>query len=108
MNRVRGLDRQPRHRPVHGPHPLEERRRLHRVDLLKSTPGGFEQVGTLAQSVPVRPPGGTATKFAFSYTVTQTDQSIGKVTFKAAATLLDHRDALPGDNELNSPPVKIT
>jgi PKD repeat protein len=79
-----------------------------RVDLYKSAPGGFQQVGSLTQSVPVRPPGGTSTRFAFSYTITQADGTTGKVTFKAVATLLDHRDALPADNELNSTPVRIT
>jgi PKD repeat protein len=78
------------------------------VDLLKSTPGGFQQVGSLTQSVPVRPPGGNSTRFAFTNTITQADGTAGKVSFKAVATLLDHRDALPGDNELSSPPVKIT
>jgi len=78
------------------------------VDLLKSVPGGFQQVGSLTLSVPVRPPGGTSTRFAFSYTVAQADGTTGKVTFKAVATLIDHRDALPADNELSSTPVKIT
>jgi hypothetical protein len=35
-------------------------------------------------------------------------QCLGKVSFKAVATIIDHRDALPGDNEMISPPVKIT
>jgi len=65
-------------------------------------------VGSLTLSVPVRPPGGTSTRFAFSYTVVQADGTAGKVTFKAVATLLDHRDALPADNELSSTPVRIT
>jgi PKD repeat protein len=78
------------------------------VDLFKSVPGGFQQVFSLTQSVPVRPPGGTSTRFAFSYTVTQSDGTIGKVTFKAVATIVDHRDPLPADNELSSTPVKIT
>jgi PKD repeat protein len=76
------------------------------VDLY-SIPGGFQQVGSITQPVPVRPPGGTATRFAFSYTITQTDGTVGKVTFKAVATIVDHRDALPGDNELSSTPVRI-
>jgi hypothetical protein len=79
-----------------------------RVDLLVSIPGGFNQVGTLTQLVPVRPPGGTSTRFPFSYTITPADVTIGKATFKAIATIVDHRDALPADNELLSPPVKIS
>jgi hypothetical protein len=39
--------------------------------------------------------------------VTQADGSLGKVTFKAVATIIDHRGALPGDNELSSTPVRI-
>jgi chitodextrinase len=77
------------------------------VALFKSIPGGFQQIDSLTQSVPVRP-GNRTTPFAFTYTVTETDRSIGKVSFKAVATIIDHRDALPGDNELISPPVKIT
>ena len=76
------------------------------VDLYKSVPGGFEQVGSLFQPVPVRPRGGT-TRFAFSYTITQADGTSGKVTFKAVATIVDHRDALFADNELSSTPVRI-
>ena len=82
--------------------------RRFQVDLFKSVPGGFTQVGSLTQSVPVRPPGGNSTRFAFSYTISQSDKSVGKVTFRASATLIEHRDALPADNELTSPPVKIT
>jgi PKD repeat protein len=77
------------------------------VDLYKSVPGGFEQVGSLTQSVPVRR-GGRTTRFAFTYTITPADRTIGKVSFKAVATIIDHHDALPGDNDLISPPVKIT
>jgi PKD repeat protein len=77
------------------------------VDLFKSVPGGFEQVGSLTQSVPVRP-GNRTTQFTINYTFTQADGTVGKVSFKAVATIIDHRDAFPGDNELISPPVKIT
>jgi hypothetical protein len=77
------------------------------VDLFKSVPGGFEQVDSLTQSVPVRR-GNRTTQFTIAYTVTQADGSVGKVSFKAVATILDHRDAFPGDNDLISSPVKIT
>ncbi|HZB47561.1 MAG TPA: PKD domain-containing protein [Mycobacteriales bacterium] len=79
-----------------------------RVDLYKSAPGGFQQVGALTQFVPVRPPGGNTTRFAFTYTVSPADGTIRKVSFRAVATIVDHPDALPGDNELISPPVRIT
>jgi PKD repeat protein len=77
------------------------------VALFKTIPGGFEQVGSLTQSVPVRP-GNRTTQFTITCTITQADGSVGKVSFKAVATIIDHRDAVPADNELISPPVKIT
>lgn len=77
------------------------------VRLLKSTPGGFQQVGSLTQTVPVRPSNRT-TDFAFSYTFTADDASIGKVTFRAVAVIVGARDALPADNEAIAPPTKVT
>ena len=77
------------------------------VDLLKGTPSGFQPVDSLTRSVPVQP-GNRTTLFAFTYTITAADQSIGKFNFKAVATITDHRDALPSDNELVSRPVKVT
>ncbi len=77
------------------------------VNLFKSSPFGFEQVDTLTQSVPVKS-GNRTTLFTFTNTITDADRSIGKVSFKAVATIPDHRDALPGDNELISLPVKVT
>jgi len=76
------------------------------VQLLKSVPGGFQSVGALTQSVPVRV-GGRVTPFAFSYTFTSDDAVMGKVTFEAIATLQDARDALPADNEAISLPTKV-
>jgi PKD repeat protein len=77
------------------------------VDLSKSVPAGFQQFGSLTQSVPVRPRNQT-TLFAFTYTITAADQSIGRVSFRAVATMSDHRDAFPADNEFISRPVKVT
>ncbi len=76
------------------------------VDLFKSTQGGLVQVGFLTQSVPVRPSNRT-TDFDFSYTFTSADATIGKVTFRAVATIMGARDALPADNEAISLPVKV-
>jgi len=76
------------------------------VQLLKSVPGGFEPVGSLTQSVPVRQANRT-TDFAFSYTFTGADAQIGKVTFKAVAAINGARDALPADNEAIAPPTKV-
>jgi hypothetical protein len=76
------------------------------IELYKSTAGGFVFVGRLQQTVPVRPANRT-TEFSFNYTFTQEDANMGKVTFKAIATLQDYRDALPGDNEVNALPTKV-
>ena len=67
------------------------------VQLLKGSQGGFDQVGILTQSVPVQM-GKATTPFAFSYTFTQDDATVGKVTFEAIATIQGARDALPADN----------
>ena len=77
------------------------------VQLYKSIPGGYQWVGTLQQQVPVRSANRT-TKFSFSYTFTNADGTIGKVTFRAVATILSARDALPADNEAISAPVKVS
>jgi len=76
------------------------------VQLLKSVPGGYQSVGSLTQSVPVRP-GGRTTDFAFSYTFTADDARVGKVTFKASAGIFGARDALPADNEAIAPPTTV-
>jgi PKD domain-containing protein len=67
------------------------------VTLIKGLPGGGEQViGTLTIYVPAKAK--QATTFKFSYTFTSDDAKIGKVTFKAIATIVNGRDALPSDN----------
>jgi PKD repeat protein len=68
--------------------------------------GGFDLVGTLAQAVPVRG-GNRTTPFGFNYTFTKDDAMLGKVTFRAEATIVDHRDALPADNEAVALPCKV-
>jgi PKD domain-containing protein/NHL repeat-containing protein len=81
-----------------------------RVQLEKSGPGGFgsfEFVGFLNQLVPVRPSNRT-TDFNFSYTFTSDDARIGKVAFRAVATLFSVRDASSADNEAISLPVKVS
>jgi hypothetical protein len=77
------------------------------VDLYRSTPAGLVRFGSLTQSVPVRPRRKT-TDFVFSYTFTTDDAAVGRVTFKAVATIVDARDALPSDNESVAPPTKVT
>src|SRR5438128_1801716 len=77
------------------------------VQLFSSVPGGFQQFGSLTQSVPMNPKNGT-TDFAFSYTFTADDAQIGKVTFRAVAVISGARDALPADNEAIGPPTKVS
>ena len=77
------------------------------VELYKSTPYGYTWVGSLNMSVPVRPSNRT-TDFKFSYTFTNDDGKLGKVTFKAIAILNNARDALSADNEAISLPTKVT
>lgn len=77
-----------------------------RVEFMKSGLFGFETVGWLSQSVPVHSNNRT-TDFLFSYTFTEGDAQIGKVSFRAIAYLESGRDALPGDNEAISPPIPV-
>lgn len=65
--------------------------------LTGNTRGSFDPVGTMTLPVPVKS-GKHTTQFAFSYTFTQGDAAIGKVTFEAIATIQGARDALPADN----------
>ena len=79
------------------------------MQLFKSAPGSYQNfllVGTLDQFVPVRSSNRT-TDFNFSYTFTSDDAALGKVTFRADASLDTARDALTADNEAISSPVKI-
>ena len=79
------------------------------LELYKSVPSsyyGYQLIGSLDQFVPVRSSNRT-TDFNFSYTFTGEDARIGKVTFRALATLLSARDALAADNEAISSPVKV-
>ena len=76
------------------------------VELYKSTAGGFILVGCLSKSVPVNN-GGKPTSFTFSYTFINADASAGWVTFKAVASIVGSRDALPTNNEVVAPPTKV-
>ena len=77
------------------------------VQLYKSTQSGYVLVGTLTQYVPVRP-GNRTTIFAFSYTFTNDDATLGKVNFRAVANLVGARDGFPTDNEAIALPCRVT
>jgi hypothetical protein len=77
------------------------------IDLYKSSPGGDVWVGSLTIQVPVAT-GNKTTTFSINYTFSAQDAQLGKVTFRAAATILGARDAFPSDNEgISSPPTKV-
>jgi PKD repeat protein len=76
------------------------------VDLYKSTPGGEQYVGTQTQTLaPAR--GGRVAGFPFDYTFSADDAAVGKVTFRAVATISGARDALPADNQAIAPPTAV-
>jgi hypothetical protein len=77
-----------------------------RVDLYRSTTTGFVQFASSTQSVPVRA-GNRTTDFTFNYVFTNDDALLGKVTFKAVATIVNARDALQADNEATALPTKV-
>ena len=77
------------------------------VQLYKSVPGGFAQLGNLRQFVDVKP-NGQATDFYLGYTFTAEDAQIGKVIFKAVAYIENNNDAFPADNEFISFAVNVT
>jgi hypothetical protein len=78
------------------------------VDLYKSIPGGDVWIASLTLQVPVL--SGNRTKnFTFNYTFTAQDAQIGKVTFRAVATINGANDAFPADNTgISSPPTRVT
>jgi len=78
------------------------------VAILRSVPGGgFEQVGQVTQGVPARS-AKRSTSFSISYTFSEQDAALGKVTFQAVATIVSARDANPADNAVTAVPVKVT
>jgi PKD repeat protein len=75
------------------------------VQLLRSRGFGsntFAVVSTLTEAVPVRAKG-RANPFVFSYTFTDDDAAVGKVTFEAIATIVGTRDANLADNTVIAP-----
>jgi hypothetical protein len=47
------------------------------------------------------------TDVTFSYTFTKADAAMKKVTFRVVVSVLDNRDALPGDNEVIALPTSV-
>ena len=78
------------------------------VSIRRSVPGaGFEEVGQVTQGVPARAARRT-TSFEVSYTFSDQDAQLGKVTFQAVATLVTARDANPSDNTVIAPATRVT
>jgi PKD repeat protein len=80
------------------------------VTLFRSVPGtsgGWEAVAQSTQTLPAKS-GNKTTSYVFSYTFTAADASVGKVSFRASASINGARDALPADNESVSPPASVS
>jgi hypothetical protein len=77
------------------------------VDLYKTTPSGDVWITSGIQTVPVMKLKKTVT-FSFNYTFTNDDLAVGKVSFRAIATIQNARDAVSGDNTATSPPTLVT
>jgi PKD domain len=76
------------------------------VEFYRSSPSGFEFVGSKSVSVPVLPASRT-TAVSLNYTFTSADKAIGKVTFEAIAVTPFVRDVLPADNQAVSSPTRV-
>ena len=74
--------------------------------LYKSVPGGFQPVGTLTQLIPVRT-GNKTVPVTMSYTFSNDDAVVGKVTFQVVAQIMGARDALSADNTAISAPTRV-
>lgn len=80
-----------------------------RVDIYKTELGaydGFRQIGSWEQVVPVQS-GKKTTDFIFVYTFSEEDARLGKVNFKAVASIVNGRDAAPADNAYITLPVTV-
>lgn len=76
-----------------------------KVQLLVGVAGSdFREVGALEQVVVARK---RSTQFPFSYTFSAADAVASKVTFKAIATIVGARDAIPVDNTAVAPPTRV-
>jgi hypothetical protein len=73
------------------------------LTLAKSTGGGFTGVATVTLTVPVE----KATEYEFSYLIAADDRAIGKVSFRATATIVGARDALPADNSITALATRV-
>jgi hypothetical protein len=78
-----------------------------RVELLKSIPGGFQSIASTEQNIPVRS-GNRTTAVNLSYTFSNDDATVGKVTFKAVVYIVNARDGLHADNEAIAAPTKVS
>jgi hypothetical protein len=77
------------------------------VTLWRSSPSGYQMIGTVTKDVPVA--GGNRTvDFGFGYTFSAEDAQTGKVTFQAIAEIVGARDALPADNRIVTAPTKVS
>ena len=80
------------------------------VTLFRSVPGSSGSWEAIAQSTQTlaAKSGNKTTSYVFSYTFTAADATVGKVSFRASASINGARDALPADNESVSPPTSVS
>src|SRR5947208_256037 len=95
------------HLPLHLSSCVGRAREVNTVKRLLSAGRLVTLVGSYQQSVPVYSANRTTT-FSFSYTFTNDDAAVGKVTFQAVATIMGARDALPADNTAMASPTKVS
>jgi hypothetical protein len=71
-----------------------------RVELYRSVSGGgYEFVNAITKTIPASQKKDRDTKYSFRYTFTSGDAAVGKVIFRAVATIENAPDAFPQDNE---------
>jgi PKD repeat protein len=77
------------------------------VDFYRSTPTGFQWIGTVTKSVPAMKAQKTG-MFSWDYTFTTDDLAVGKVNFEAIANIQGTGDAYWSDNTAISLATQVT
>lgn len=75
------------------------------VILYRGGVSGFSEIGSQTQYVAAR--ANRTTEFSFNYTFTPEDASLGQISFKAEAVIVNANDALPANNTVISTPTRV-
>jgi PKD repeat protein len=78
------------------------------VDLKRLPAVSLETVASQTLPVPVGTRRQPTTRFVFTYTFTDGDAALGKVTFEAVATIIGARDSLTTDNTVIAPITRVS